>query len=583
MTDLPLCCASCGHSSGDTLAIPLHTPQHTFQKFVIEGESQIQSLENRIEQAKNLLNQLEVDLKRTQVAVKEHKDMLNPVRRLPFDVLREIFSVGAGLRTDVGSHFRSTSHYLNLNSPPWVYGRVCHSWNEVTVNTPLLWTRIKVVQRQIAMQRQFQATASLTVKGRVYSGTSAVKIPLSFSLLSLYLSRSDNLPLAVSLDLRSMPIFSATLFSSSRRWASLSLAGNLPAAFANGSFPLLKHIQSEEEEIRGSDLIDITAPSLRSWSTMGFILRSARMIMSPRLRSQITEYSISRISVADALRIVEQLPCLSKLTRRFPEAPLSLVVLSELILEQSTTSNIDGFIDSITCPALTSLYITTHAVSVIVSTRNLEARSSFNLECLDITAQAGLSLIENTRGIKKFVVRSIGDTTDYNPFVSFDDVLSRLSVMSASEYDSGSPLGFNETEDSELSAADYFAKVQSWSGANDLASTQCWSTADEVNSEEAEVFTDFGHSTSKLFGPGPPFPNLQRLELHFCSSPTLDDSDIMPELLACVISRSTSGIINATLAEIFITSPDHLAREMLNHPCLKELRSMGLKVDILGF
>ncbi|KAF9069083.1 hypothetical protein BDP27DRAFT_1447897 [Rhodocollybia butyracea] len=98
MTD-PLRCPSCGHSSGDTLiAIPHHTPriesllrsnerptddeERNFQKFVIEGESQIQSLENRIEQAENLLNQLEVALMRTRMAVKEHKDMLNPVRRL---------------------------------------------------------------------------------------------------------------------------------------------------------------------------------------------------------------------------------------------------------------------------------------------------------------------------------------------------------------------------------------------------------------------------------------------------------------------------------------------------------------------
>ncbi|KAF9069081.1 hypothetical protein BDP27DRAFT_745678 [Rhodocollybia butyracea] len=291
MTDLPLRCPSCGHSSGDTLvAIPHHTPridlllrsnerptddeERAFQKFVIEGESQIRSLENRIEQAKNSLNQLEADLKRTQVAVKEHKDMLNPAKRLPFDILREIFLVGVGLGTDVGSHFRSTSHSLDLNSPPWVYGRVCHFWNEVTLNTPRLWTRIKVVRRQIAMKRQFYATTSVTVKGREYrsTGTGGWRMPLSLSLLSLYLGRSGSLPLAVYLDFNSIvwssegmtdfaQVFSAMLFLTSRRWVSLSLAGNLPTAFSNDSFPLLKYIQSEEEGIRVDDLIDITAPS----------------------------------------------------------------------------------------------------------------------------------------------------------------------------------------------------------------------------------------------------------------------------------------------------------------------------------
>ncbi|KAF9069084.1 hypothetical protein BDP27DRAFT_745805 [Rhodocollybia butyracea] len=145
-------------------------------------------------------------------------------------------------------------------------------------------------------------------------------MPHSLSLLSLYMSRSDSLPLAVYLDLKPMqvsseettdfaPVFSAMLFLSSRRWVSLSLAGNLPAAFSNDSFPLLKHIQSEEEDIRVDDLIDITAPRLQSWSTMGHKLLPVMITMSPTLCSQITEYAISHV---DALKIIEQLQCLSK-------------------------------------------------------------------------------------------------------------------------------------------------------------------------------------------------------------------------------------------------------------------------------
>ncbi|KAE9400928.1 hypothetical protein BT96DRAFT_784088, partial [Gymnopus androsaceus JB14] len=96
-------------------------------------------LEYRIEKARNLLVHLEATRKQTQQAVKEYKEMLNPVRRLPFDVFQEIFLHGAGMYTDAGSHFGSTSHSLDLASPPWVYGRVCQSWKEVTLETPLLW------------------------------------------------------------------------------------------------------------------------------------------------------------------------------------------------------------------------------------------------------------------------------------------------------------------------------------------------------------------------------------------------------------------------------------------------------------
>ncbi|KAE9403487.1 hypothetical protein BT96DRAFT_814894, partial [Gymnopus androsaceus JB14] len=98
--------------------------------------------------------------------VKEHKEMLNPVRRLPFDVLQEIFLHGAGMYTDAGSHFGSISHSLDLTSPPWVYGRVCRWWKQVTLKTPLLWTRIKVVKRHLTMRRNFTVTGSVSVKGR---------------------------------------------------------------------------------------------------------------------------------------------------------------------------------------------------------------------------------------------------------------------------------------------------------------------------------------------------------------------------------------------------------------------------------
>ncbi|KAE9397750.1 hypothetical protein BT96DRAFT_883530, partial [Gymnopus androsaceus JB14] len=156
MTDLPLRCPSCGHSSTDSpIAIPHRThrvesllqsnegptedEEHRFRKFVIEGESEIQYLEYRIEMCRILLDHLEDTLKRLRGAVKEHKEMLNPVRRLPFDVLQEIFLHGAGMYTDAGSHFGSISHSLDLTSPPWVYGRVCRWWKQVTLKTPLLW------------------------------------------------------------------------------------------------------------------------------------------------------------------------------------------------------------------------------------------------------------------------------------------------------------------------------------------------------------------------------------------------------------------------------------------------------------
>ncbi|KAE9386713.1 hypothetical protein BT96DRAFT_512842 [Gymnopus androsaceus JB14] len=214
------------------------------------------------------------------------------------------------------SHFREASHCLELNSAPWVYGRVCRRWQDISVHTPLLWTRVKIQIEQIVSKRYFPTPK------RVFFH----QLPFGLSLLSLYLGRSNALPLTVYLDLnwstfstRSSSTsncdygVSTMVFSHSRRWESLFLPngqGIKAATFSADSFPLLENLHTCYQ----SSPIDIPAPGLRSWSTVGSPNPSSSVTLLPTtLCGQITDYSSSGTSYREVLRTVQLLPNLCRL------------------------------------------------------------------------------------------------------------------------------------------------------------------------------------------------------------------------------------------------------------------------------
>ena len=59
-----------------------------------------------------------------------HEPVLAPVRRLPYELLAQIFDdyVDNGLSPKYAS-------------PPWILGHICKSWRAAALSTPLLWTR----------------------------------------------------------------------------------------------------------------------------------------------------------------------------------------------------------------------------------------------------------------------------------------------------------------------------------------------------------------------------------------------------------------------------------------------------------
>ncbi|KAF8827300.1 hypothetical protein HHX47_DHR5001127 [Lentinula edodes] len=543
-------CPQCGYSS-DTA--PLHLPLakaridnflHTndffteeegniFRSFIGNGQSKLNHLEARIISVKALLAELEGAKAELVKALSEQKKILNPMRRMPEDLLVEIFLQGAGIYTDPGEYFPSAGHSLDLGSPPWTYSRVCRRWKDIAMRTPRVWTRVKIEADRLVSHRRFPSRKN---------GTGNNRLPLGLSLLSSYLSRSAALPLAIYLDIpvsssddRAYGI-SVLISSHSRRWESLYLGGsqgsNLGSmVFSQDSFPLLRTLRVQLD--CNVQTVDIPAPNLKSWVTIGkAYLSQVNTTLSVELHAQITDYSISNFPYDAVLRMSTLLSRLRRLVVRElkPKHGWDSFLnsgcfrgLQELVVEQSESPGalnvLQAFFNSITCPALTSLSIIAHdsLKSVI---QDFEKRSAFNLGHLDITGHTRIleGSLQNTAALKTLVLRDIGKT-------------------------------------SELSVASVFSYLD---------------------------------STTVSLGPGSslgsPFPALHRLELHLCSTPVLMEYDTMVALFLCLSSRldSSSHSNSVSPLEVFITAPDGQARKMLDHPRLGELRSLGIKVDIVA-
>ncbi|KAJ7685787.1 hypothetical protein DFH06DRAFT_1075407 [Mycena polygramma] len=129
-----------------------------------------------------------------------HKSTLSPIRRLPPEILGEIFSCAVYATF----HFRDISEVLSPVShhAPWLLTRICHRWSAVALATPALWSMV------------FLNLDRIGERGAAH-------------MTNLYLERSQNMPLTLRImnehgASRPNPVLDAAM-SSCERWEIVDL------------------------------------------------------------------------------------------------------------------------------------------------------------------------------------------------------------------------------------------------------------------------------------------------------------------------------------------------------------------------
>ncbi|KAK0212087.1 hypothetical protein DFS33DRAFT_1278965 [Desarmillaria ectypa] len=207
--------------------VPLDSERTALEAVVREGESNLSSLPQRIAAVRETLKILLKEQTRTVKHITNAKTLLNPVRRLPADVLIEIFTAC------LPEHMDS----LDAKSAPWILSQVCASWRQIALESARLWAHI-----QLEMDSYTNHTGCVFRLGTV-------------------LHRAGMHPLRIRImgrrDFSDHPVF-AMILSTSLRWTFLNIIAPLRAFRLFNSIshclPLLVSLDIKVLSVRQSEI-----------------------------------------------------------------------------------------------------------------------------------------------------------------------------------------------------------------------------------------------------------------------------------------------------------------------------------------
>ncbi len=185
---------------------PVGAERTDLEAVVREGERYLAHLQQRISLTRNTLESLLEEQNRAVKHISGSKSVLNPVRRLPPEILSHIF-LSCLLPDDELLHpgdgveeTLALLDSLNIKNPPWNLSYVTSQWRRAALTTPRLWSSIRLQLRR-------------------YEGRTA-----SLFRLVTYLERSGTQNLTVVIenetDISDHPILPVIL-STSPRWDGL--------------------------------------------------------------------------------------------------------------------------------------------------------------------------------------------------------------------------------------------------------------------------------------------------------------------------------------------------------------------------
>ncbi|KAJ7196135.1 hypothetical protein GGX14DRAFT_575213 [Mycena pura] len=245
--------------------------------------------------------------------VAAHRALLSPIRRMPLDIIREIFLTC--LPTD-------RNCVMSASEAPILLGRVCSLWRAISHSTPSLWARLHVALPRV--QVPFTSVTPPVLQKKLVQRIETTRT---------WLGRTGQCPLSISVDCGCIsppiphPLLQALLPFASQ-WCDIRLA------ISRSAFETLRHLTAADVPLLKTLKIKLSSNALRrlDWKQFG-ILDAPRIsnfdIWGPGpefnaqelpLRwSQLTALCLAQLSLdspmtADAiLQLISQCPGLREL------------------------------------------------------------------------------------------------------------------------------------------------------------------------------------------------------------------------------------------------------------------------------
>ncbi|KAJ7633437.1 hypothetical protein DFH06DRAFT_1337297 [Mycena polygramma] len=265
---------------------------------LVEPSLRLNQLDDEIGKLQQAIDKLADERNGLGAFVEAHKALISPFRRLPLDMIQEIFV--ACLPTDHNC-------VMNVSEVPLLLGRICSSWRAISLSTPRLWARLHIVR-----------PPSPPPNPDHHELQYALKCARHLETMKAWLSRSGDCPLAISLDdiIDDDPIsrsgaipYIRVLISLASRWQEIKFTGQAPvlvealSSLTASDVPILEGISIKEHP---------SVWSSQNWASVGILggLQLSKLSLSVgNIRptgllvrwSQLTSLSMDDLLLSDPL------------------------------------------------------------------------------------------------------------------------------------------------------------------------------------------------------------------------------------------------------------------------------------------
>ncbi|KAJ6595112.1 hypothetical protein DFH09DRAFT_1357844 [Mycena vulgaris] len=254
--------------------VPLDAEVTTLRKLVVDEQVRVHALNAQIDSLR-VATLAQLVQERTEILELDrgHESILSPVRRMPPELLCEIFVLLPPHTRRIGAE--------EIQQPPWYLGHICRVWRRAALSYPFLWNGIEIC---FPDSRLFEAS-------NLYPP----------SMIETQFLRSAQAPLDITLDfdVNADPELLHLLCLHSNRWRSLCLSvvgltHDTALGLLQGQFLLLERLaftfyQDSDELFPAVSLNFAIAPNLRKVTlTDPRLLRGSPPLIIPW--RQITHY-----------------------------------------------------------------------------------------------------------------------------------------------------------------------------------------------------------------------------------------------------------------------------------------------------
>ena len=353
--------------------VPTNSETRQILNFLSHRLSELSRLDTEIDRLQAIIDDLYEQRDKARKFVDDHRALLSPARRLPPEIVGEIFV-----------HCLPTTHNAvkSTTEAPLLLGRICSAWRNISLLTPRLWSSIHLVIPIHHDASKFNSIIQLRCKAlKEWLGRSGT-LPLSISLTT------SNNGYCAHLSSAATPLME-TLIQFSHRWNSIDL--RVPYGLLQSFNVLTKDDVPCLEVIKIDDINWDRTQYFTQWHfsildaaprlhRVSFVLSQRDPRNLPLPWARLTELSLetyrsaSSLNSSEALAMVKQCPnlqsCALGIYSSLPEGfmpPSELVTLPALHTLRLRTfpensDDLTVIFDHIFTPSLVDLAVTAYTI-----------------------------------------------------------------------------------------------------------------------------------------------------------------------------------------------------------------------------